>query len=334
MGMVYRAEPSAPVQRRVALKSIEPGMDTRRVLARFQAERQALALMSHAVIARVFDSGSPSDARPQLAMELVSCLPINAFCRRHSLPTWTRLELFAGLSDAVQHAHQKGVIHCDLKPSNILVLHQNGDLRPKINDFVVARATRPTDGHTLQALLTMPGELIGTFHHMSPEQADGSVADVDSRADVYSLGLVLYEHLTGQLPFGSKVLAITPLREAPRQWREYEPARPSTRITENTPSRCHCLRRRSRRSTRSSSGSRIPRRSGSARATRSRSSDRTRTVTAVRPGSAAIATGSRAGPTHRARRNTPMAVSRRCRSPRRGRDRGARPANRPATRGG
>jgi serine/threonine protein kinase/predicted negative regulator of RcsB-dependent stress response len=229
MGLVFVAEQQQPVRRRVALKVIKPGMDSRQVIARFEAERQALAMMDHANIAKVLDGGATPEGRPYFVMELVKGTPITDYCDQHRLTTRQRLELFLDVCQAVQHAHQKGIIHRDLKPSNVLVsLH---DVTPvvKIIDFGVAKAIggRLTD----KTLYTQLTQLIGTPMYMSPEQAGLSDLDVDTRSDVYSLGVLLYELLTGTTPFDSETLKQAGYDEMRRMIREDEPPRPSTRLS-------------------------------------------------------------------------------------------------------
>src|SRR5713101_5122655 len=203
-GVVFLAEQQRPIRRRVALKIIKPGMDTRQVIARFEAERQALALMDHPHIAQIHDGGTTSDGRPFFVMELVKGIPITDYCNQCSLTTRERLDLFLSVCHAGQHAHQKGVIHRDIKPSNVLVAIQDGRAVPKVIDFGVAKALhqRLTD----QSLYTEIGQVIGTLEYMSPEQAELSTLDIDTRTDVYGLGVLLYELLTGTTPLDRRRL--------------------------------------------------------------------------------------------------------------------------------
>jgi eukaryotic-like serine/threonine-protein kinase len=229
MGVVYVAEQTNPVKRRVAVKLIKPGMDTAVVLARFEAERQALALMDHPNIARILDGGATAAGRPYFVMELVRGLPITEYCDRTGLPPRDRLALFVAVCRAVQHAHRKGVIHRDLKPSNVLVTLHDGVPVPKVIDFGVAKAVgQPL---TDRSEYTRFNQLVGTPLYMAPEQAELSGLDVDTRADVYSLGVLLYELLTGTTPFDPEALRAAALDEVRRIIREEEPPRPSMRVS-------------------------------------------------------------------------------------------------------
>jgi serine/threonine protein kinase/Flp pilus assembly protein TadD len=227
MGVVYMADQQAPVRRRVALKIIKAGMDTRQVIARFEAERQALALMDHSNIARVLDAGATDSGRPYFVMELVKGVPITEYCDQHNLSIPKRLELFGQVCQAVQHAHQKGLIHRDIKPSNVLVSTQDDRPVAKVIDFGVAKAMQGQ--LTEKTLFTEFQHLVGTPAYMSPEQAGGSL-DIDTRSDVYSLGVLLYELLAGTPPFDPKELRSKTLAEMQRIIREVEPPTPSTRL--------------------------------------------------------------------------------------------------------
>src|SRR5687768_206506 len=227
-GVVWMAEQEHPVRRRVALKIIKLGMDTKEVVARFEQERQALAMMEHPNIARVFDAGATPTGRPFFVMELVRGIKITEYCDEQALSTDERIGLFIRVCHAVQHAHQKGIIHRDLKPSNILVTINDGEAVPKVIDFGVAKATQGhlTDG----TLFTKFEQMIGTPLYMSPEQAEMTSLDVDTRSDIYALGVLLYELLTGRTPIDTVTMAKAGMDEIRRLIREVDPPRPSQRL--------------------------------------------------------------------------------------------------------
>lgn len=230
MGEVWLAEQKEPVRRRVALKVVKAGMNTREVMVRFESERQALALMDHPAIAKVLDAGSTSDGAPYFVMEYVAGVPINTYCDNHRLSTRDRLELFIHVCEGVQHAHQKAIIHRDLKPSNILVTEVDGRPAPKIIDFGVAKAL--SQRLTADTMLTRAGAMVGTPEYMSPEQALSSGEDIDTRSDVYSLGIIFYELLAGAPPIELSKVALT---EFLRRLREDDPPKPSTKVSSADP---------------------------------------------------------------------------------------------------
>jgi serine/threonine protein kinase/tetratricopeptide (TPR) repeat protein len=229
MGVVFMAQRSKPVKQRVALKIVKPGMDTKQFVARFEAERQALAMMDHPNIAKVLDGGATESGRPFYVMELVKGTPITEYCDEHHLTARERLELFVPVCRAIQHAHQKGIVHRDIKPSNVLIAEYDDEPVPKIIDFGVAKALHQE--LTEKTMFTRFGQVVGTFEYMSPEQAKLNQRDIDTRSDIYSLGVLLYELLAGATPFDKSRLQSAAYDEVLRIIREEEPPKPSTRIS-------------------------------------------------------------------------------------------------------
>src|SRR5215472_14896437 len=229
LGAVYLAEQQEPVRRKVALKIIKPGMDSKQVIARFEAERQALAMMEHTNIAKVYDAGTTESGRPYFVMELIHGVPITEYCDANKLTPRQRLELFVPVCQAIQHAHQKGIIHRDIKPSNVLVTMYDDKPVPKVIDFGVAKAVEQR--LTEKSVYTQFGALVGTFEYMSPEQAEMNAFGVDTRSDIYALGVLLYELMTGSTPLERQRLRSAAFDEIRRIIKEEEPQRPSVRLS-------------------------------------------------------------------------------------------------------
>src|SRR6201996_2914726 len=230
MGAVWLAEQQEPVQRLVALKLIKTTIRDAYTLQRFEMERQALAIMNHPGIARVFDAGTTSEGQPYFVMEYVAGVPISVYCKHNHISIRQRLELLIEVCEAVQHAHQKAIIHRDLKPSNILITEIDGEPVPRIIDFGIAEALSAQGPTESETLFIQPGRIVGPLGYMSPEQADPGTLDIDTRADVYSLGAVLYELLTGSLPWSPKQLKDKSLYQMLHHLREQDPQRPSARL--------------------------------------------------------------------------------------------------------
>ncbi|MFM7561599.1 MAG: serine/threonine-protein kinase, partial [Planctomycetota bacterium] len=230
MGTVWMAEQERPVRRRVALKLIRFGMDSDQIIARFEAERQALAMMDHPNIARVFDGGTTEEGAPFFVMELVQGISLTDYCDRNQLTVKERLELFIPVCDAIHHAHQKGVMHRDLKPSNILVTLYDGRPTPKVIDFGLAKALQQHTRLSDKTMFTEFGQMVGTLQYMSPEQAEMNALDVDTRSDVYSIGAMLYEVLTGSTPLEREAIAQFSMGKVLELIREVDPPRPSHRL--------------------------------------------------------------------------------------------------------
>jgi len=234
MGTVWMAEQERPVRRRVALKLIKVGLDNKQIVARFEAERQALAMMNHENIAKVLDAGTTSSGQPYFVMELVQGIPFTKYCDQHKCTIKERLELFIPVCRAIQHAHQKGIIHRDLKPSNVLVSLCDGKAVPKVIDFGLAKALQHTTRLTDKTMFTEFGQVVGTLQYMSPEQAEMDQQDIDTRTDIYSLGVMLYELLTGSTPIDEGTLKQQAILKILETIREKEPPRPSARLSNIT----------------------------------------------------------------------------------------------------